>query len=362
MQQIQKILVIKLKHIGDVLLASSVIAALHRHYPKAEITALVPRGTVEMLEGNPHVHDIVIFDRAIKRFSFSSLVQEEWKLLQTLRKRKFDVAIDLSGGDRGAFLARLSGAPTRIGYSRRKGMIGRDRLFTQVIAQDFKKSVVASEMDLLKPLGVHEEPPSPRLYVGAEAQANAEALLRQMGVGPQEQLIVFHPTSRWMFKSWEASHCARLSDLLVRKWECRVVFTCGPEERELKKIRQIRSLVKESVLDLAGKTTLPVLGAILERAHAFVGVDSAPLHMAYAVGIPTLSLFGPSDPVQWAPAGPMHRVITKRWACQPCQRDGCLGSKVSQCLTDLSVEEVAAVLDEWLPRALQAKGQEKALR
>ncbi len=348
MSEFRRILVIKLKHIGDVLLATPVVSALAQKYPQAQISVLVPRGTEEMLEHHPNVHEVLFFDRAIKRFAFSSFLQAEWGLVRKLRERKFDLAIDLSGGDRGAILARVSGARLRLGYKRRKGIWGRDRLFTHVADQDFRKSVVASHADVLRPLGISAPLLPPNLNPGPLAKSEAMHLLATLGVGPQENIIVFHPTSRWMFKSWEAAYCARVAEHIVRKWECRVAFTCGPEEKELKKMRQIMAAMQEPVLDLSGKTSLSVLAGILAHAKAFIGVDSAPMHMAYALDIPTLSLFGPSDPVQWGPSGPKHRIVAKRWACQPCQRDGCFGSKVSQCLTEMTPEEVIAVMDPWM--------------
>ncbi len=349
---INNILIIKLKHIGDVLLASSAFEALHGCFPDARLTALVPRGTEEMLQNNPHVHEVLVFDRAIKKFCLSSIVQQESALLRALRGRKFDVAVDFSDGDRGAILAFLSGARMRLGYKRRKGMWGRDRLFTHVTPHDFRKGVIDAQGDVLRPLGVQGPMPPPRWFPGQEAKRQADALLAKAGVGPQEKMIVFHPTSRWMFKSWDASHCARLADRLSRESEMRVVLTCGPEEKELKKIRQILQGMREPVVDLSGKTTLGALGGVLARAQAFIGVDTAPMHMASALNVPVLALFGPSDPVQWAPRGPRNRVLTQRWACQPCQRDGCMGSKVSQCLTDMSAETVADAVKEWMPSCL----------
>ncbi len=349
---IQNILIIKLKHIGDVLLASSAFEALHGRFPDAKITALVPRGTEEMLQNNPHVHEVLIFDRAIKKFFLSSIVQHELSLLRALRGRKFDVAVDFSDGDRGAILAFLSGARMRLGYKRRKGMLGRDKLFTHVAPHDFSRSVLDAQGDVLRPLGVEGPMPTPRWFPSQETKRQADALLAKAGVGPQEKIIVFHPTSRWMFKSWDASHCARLADKLSRASEMRVVLTCGPEEKELKKIRQIVQGMREPVVDLSGKTSLAALGGVLARAQAFIGADTAPMHLAYALNVPVLALFGPSDPVQWGPRGPRNRVLTKRWACQPCQRDGCMGSKVSQCLTDMSAEDVENALNEWMPACL----------
>ncbi len=352
MTDLRNILVIKLKHIGDVLLATPVLDTLHQRYPQARITVLVPRGMEAMVANHPAVRDVLFFDRAVKDRSWTVFLRAEWNLLCRLRKAKFDCAIDLSGGDRGAILSFCSGAPLRLGYRRRKGLLFRDTLFTRVVDLDDGKHVIDSHGDILRMLGIDGPLGPPRLFPSAAAVREASNLLNSLIAGEQDRLIVFHPTSRWMFKSWPAEHCARLAEILVQKWNCRVLFTSGPEEKERVRIRQILASVREPVLDLSGKTTLDVLGALISKASAFIGVDSAPMHMACALGIPTLAIFGPSGPVQWAPRGAAHRVVMKRWDCQPCHRDGCQGSKISRCLTELSVEEVCAVLDEWLPGVL----------
>jgi len=129
------------------------------------------------------------------------------------------------------------------------------------------------------------------------------------------------------------------------------VLTAAPEERELALIAAIRSRTRAQAADLSGKLTLKMLAALAARARLFVGVDSAPMHIAAAVGTPVVALFGPSGEIEWAPWGVPHRVVTSAvHACRPCGNDGCGGGKVSECLSSIPVEAVLDAIDQLLPR------------
>jgi heptosyltransferase-3 len=157
------------------------------------------------------------------------------------------------------------------------------------------------------------------------------------------EFVVVHPASRWLFKTWPAERSAQLMDRLAADGR-RIVMTCGPADAEQALVRRIGSLTSAPVIDLGGLLSLKELAALTARARLFIGVDSAPMHIAAAVGTPVVALFGPSGDIEWAPWGVTHRVVAStRHACRPCGNDGCGGSKVSECLTTLPV---ARVLDE----------------
>jgi heptosyltransferase III len=160
--------------------------------------------------------------------------------------------------------------------------------------------------------------------------------------------VQVHAGSRWLFKCWPADRTARLIDLVVADG-LGVVITGGPDERERGLVATILTAIKpatrEHTVDLSAQLTLPELAALTKRARAFVGVDSAPMHIAAAMGTPTVALFGPSDALQWAPWGVASRVITSNThPCGPCGRDGCGGGKVSECLATIPEERVHAEL------------------
>src|SRR3954469_22104799 len=154
--------------------------------------------------------------------------------------------------------------------------------------------------------------------------------------------------SRWTFKCWPAERNAQLVDRLSAEGE-RVVLTAAPGESAF--IDEILSRTAAKPLNLAGQLTLKELGALTARARLFIGVDSMPMHLAAAMGTPTVALFGPSSEEEWAPWKVEQRLITSSHSCRPCRVDGCGGCKVSECLTLLPVDAVYAAARELLARA-----------
>lgn len=163
-----------------------------------------------------------------------------------------------------------------------------------------------------------------------------------------------HPGSRWLFKAWSAQRMAELAQRLAQRG-LPVVVTGAADERERAIVAELLAAlapgVRERVHDLAGTLTLGQLAALTARARLFVGVDSAPMHVAAAVGTPTVVLFGPSDEREWGPWRVAHRVVVStEFACRPCRNDGCGGSKRSECLDTLSVERVWSAVEDLLGR------------
>jgi heptosyltransferase-3 len=178
-----------------------------------------------------------------------------------------------------------------------------------------------------------------------------QELLARNGL-ERRRFIQFHPGSRWLFKCWPAEACAKLIERVVEHgW--RLALTGAPDARERELADEILALVPErqraEVVDLTGALTLRELAALTCEARAFVGVDSAPMHIAAAMHTPVVALFGPSGETEWGPWRVTHRVVASTdHPCRPCGNDGCGGGKVSECLTTLPVERVQAALAELL--------------
>jgi heptosyltransferase-3 len=205
---------------------------------------------------------------------------------------------------------------------------------------------VEVNLDHLRVLGVLPELAERRLVLvpGPDAEARVDALLKEVGLHAQ-RFVHVHPGSRWSFKCWPIEKMAALLDQLQTAG-VPVVLTAAPDPVELAMVAQIKARLAGSVaLDLSGQLSLKELAALTQRAALFVGVDSAPMHIAAAMQTRTVALFGPSGPTMWGPWEPMlegfHTVLTSdRHPCQPCGRDGCGGSKVSDCLVSLPVRRV----------------------
>lgn len=188
---------------------------------------------------------------------------------------------------------------------------------------------------------------------GEEDARAVDELLAEAGVDPQAPLVHIHPACSWLFNCWTVEGMASLIDHLQAQRGCRVAVTCGPAARERDRCEAILERTRTKPVDLVGRTTLKELAALSGKATLFVSGDTAPMHVAAAVGTPVVAIFGPAGPFNTGPWGEGHRVITKGWECQPCGQDGCDGSKRSDCLEDLSAEEVIPVVDEALDRCLE---------
>lgn len=342
------ILVIKLKHIGDVLLATPAIHALKAAWPAARIHALVPRGTEAMLTENPDLAGLLPFEKP--RGRGPARWRGELRLVRALRALRPDLVVEMGKGDREAILGYVSGARWRVGFDAgRQGLFGRNRLLTHRAVRTGREHIVEGDLKLVEALGLAPADRRLRLYVGPEDAAAADGLLAAAGVGPGERPVTVHPTSRWLFKCWRDEGVAAVMDHLA--WRgFRVVLTSGPESRELAKARRILGLARRPAVDLAGRLTLKQLAAVLRRSCLFLGVDSAPMHMAAAVGTPVVALFGPSGEHNWRPWGEGHLVVAKDMFCRPCGQDGCNGSKRSDCLETLTEAEVLAAVDAQVRR------------
>lgn len=346
----QRILCIKLKHIGDVLLMTPAIRALRRAWPGSAIAALVPRGTEEVLAGNPDLAAVFTFER-------EAGAPGSWGIIRALRRFGPDLVLEMGQGDREAVLGWLSGARQRVGYAPGGSGGWRRALLTQAVPWNGAQHVVETNLDLVRACGIPAGAGRPVLVVRSEMREWMSARLASAGLPPGAPLVVVHPVSRWLFKAWPEASCAEVIARLARRGDVAVAVTSGPGPAEVEAANRILSRVEASrggrpVINLIGRTSLMELAAVLERAAVFLGVDSAPMHMAAALGIPAVVLFGPSGEHNWGPYGEGDVVITSPYLCRPCGQDGCLGSKRSDCLEAISPQMVWEAFAPVLTRAL----------
>jgi heptosyltransferase-3 len=348
---VRRVLVTKLRHHGDVLLTSPVFTTIARAIPQAEIDALVYLETAPMLERHPAIAQLHTIDRGWKKAGLGTQIREEWALLRRLRSRRYDLLVHLTEHPRGLTLARLlhpRWAVTRERTSRARFW---RRQFTHFyrLPKATPRHTVEANLDALRRIGIYPADAEKSLVLvpGVQAQGRADTLLAQANVAAGA-FVQVHPGSRWLFKCWPAARTAALIDAIVASGLA-VVITGAPDERERALVAQVVAGVKPEtrarMADLAAQLSLPELAALTGRARAFVGVDSAPMHIAAAMGTPTIALFGPSGEHEWGPWRVPARVITSdAHRCRPCGIDGCGGGKVSECLTTLPVERVHAAL------------------
>lgn len=318
-RNVRKILVIKLRHIGDVLLTVPVFRALRENFPDARLSVLVNSGTEEVLSGNSLIHEIIIFNRNIKKMHSVQKYIEEFSFFKTIRKKGFDMVVDLTSGDRAAIISFTSGARYRIAYDPDKsGFFGKRYLYTHLAAKKRgDQHMVLRNLDVIKQFGIDTENMGVDFFVPEEARIFVRKILEEnnlqppLGEGGQREakVVHVHPTSRMPFKCWKDEYMTEVIGRLINKG-VKVIVTSSPERQEIERVKRILTLVgsHQSLIDLAGKTTVKQLAAVAEISDLFIGVDSAPMHIAAAVGTPVVALFG-AGVSSWRPWGEGHVAL-----------------------------------------------------
>jgi heptosyltransferase-3 len=347
--RVDRLLLVQLGDIGDVVLSLPCIRALKEHFPQAEVVVAVRQKAKTLIEDCPWASDVIAVDQS--RRSPLATVSYHARFLRHLRRYRFDVVFDLRAGTRGAIMAWLTGAPLRIGFHTVKETFWRNRVFTHLrdLAPDPHQHQSQRYLSLLTASGVTPAHPLPVLTVSASAHRSAQRLLEHHGLVRQEPLIVFQPFSLWRYKEWRPDKTAALIRRLTAVYGIPVAVIGTAAERH--RAQQIVDHAGPGAINLASKTSLRTLTAVIARSRLLVGVDSAGGHIASAVGTPGVVIFGPGKHRVWAPLGEGQRVIYPDLPCAPCDQKGCDGSGVSRCLEDLSVAQVWAVVAEALAGA-----------
>ena len=317
LSNVRRVLVVKLRHHGDVLLTSPVFTVLRNHAPHAEVDALVYGETRDMLEGHPAISQIHAIDRDWKRQGLGLQAHRELALLQDLRERRYSLIVHLTDHWRGAWLAqalrpRYSVAPERASRWWRWSFSHR---YPSPKARP--RHTVESNLDALRRLGIYPEEGEKSLVMvpGEQAQARVDRMLADEGIAPKG-FIQVHPASRWLFKTWTDAKNAAFLRALVADGH-RVVVTGAPDAKEREILGRIVAQAAVPVTDFSGKLSLREMAALSARARLFFGVDSAPMHIAAAVGTPVVALFGPSGEHEWGPWRVPHRVVTSTTPAGP---------------------------------------------
>ena len=220
LQRVRRALVIKMRHHGDVLLTSSLFTNFKRAAPHAEIDAFIYKDTLPMLEGHPAISSFHFYDREWKKLSAFTKIAREISLLRDIRRRGYDLVINLTEGDRGAIATKISGSFCRVGFDPRgKGLFGKRKIYTHVIKQGHEpRHTVEKQLDALRCIGIFpkEEERDLHLEVPLAAEARIDALLNEADFAAGEYILI-HPASRWRFKCLSVEQMAELLLSSMRK-------------------------------------------------------------------------------------------------------------------------------------------------
>lgn len=337
-QPISSILLIRLDHIGDVLLTTPALHALRDEYPTAKILALVGSWAKDVLSDNPYLDGIFTLDvpwYSRTRKSKRAFVHDLVSCMRRLREEKLDIAISFRPDVRNALLAFLSGARKTIGYDIKGGGF----CLNTVVPYDQRVHQVILNFNLLALLGIRT-PKDIRLEIfpSPKDQNAVDHFLKQSGISEAARLIAIHPGAGCPSKLWVEGRFARLADMLTEQRHTKVVFTGNAEESEM--VHRIAGLMKNEVLVAAGRLSIKQTALLLKRCLFLITVDSAVMHMAAAMGTPTIALFSGTNRLEeWRPYGNKALIIRKDLQCSPCYLQRCRLPK-HECMELITVHEV----------------------
>ncbi|MCP1659145.1 putative lipopolysaccharide heptosyltransferase III [Neisseria perflava] len=313
--QPKRILIIKLRHHGDVLLTTPVADALKHRFPDCEVDMLVYQETADIIRDNSQIAQIFTIDRQWKKQGKKAQWQHEKDLFCRLKARGYDWAFNLNDQWRAVVIAKLCAqCSVTLAYEKRDNFLWR---FCHDFVNpdlDVTRHVVERHLAVLPPLMQPDEYPAKvRMQISNDSRISLRQKLREQGWN-DEPYVLIHPGSRWLFKCWEDGKYAAVVQLLLNHGQ-NVVLTAAPSKEEQTMIEEIKGRLKihegVNVWTLNGNLNLRELAAAIEGASLFVGVDSVPMHMAAALDKPQVALFGPTWVSRWRPYSDQAEVI---WA------------------------------------------------
>jgi len=351
-----KILVIKFRNIGDVLLTTPLIKNLKLNYPDSKIDVVVNEGTEAMLKYNPNINQIFTYNRnEYKKLPKLKRFIEEFKFLKSFKD--YDIVINTTEGDRGAFIAKFSKAKIKIGYPVKKNLFLKNAFNYPMPKPTLIRHIIENNLDAIRVIDKKIFEKKVEIFWSEEDKKIVDNLI-------DEEFIHIHPVSRWLFKCIDDKIMAQIIDYLENKGK-KVVITASPDKKEIQKVESILSFCKSNPINLTAKLSLNQVAYLSSKSKLFIGVDTAIMHMAAAVNTPVIAFFGPSGAFNWGPwdndlmdsgynaKNGIQRmgkniVIQHNWDCIPCGKDGCNGSKISDCLMQFDMKEVYKIIEEKL--------------
>lgn len=336
----KKFLIIKVSSLGDVIHALPALATLRANHPSAHIAWLVEKPYKDLLYNNPHLDEIIVIRTRYWRKNWTLETFGEIRdTIAKLRKHRFDVALDMQGLIKTGLIAFLSGARQRLGLNRKNCREPLNALFTNKRAPFVDKGshVVDINLNLIRLAGGTQSGSQPhRLEVPEEIQVKVDVFFQENPDLSAKPIAVINPGAGFPTKLWKLDRFAKLADRIAKEQGLHILLAWGPDEKPM--AERIADLMTEKSW-IAPKTTIQESIALFKHAALMISCDSGPLHLCAAMGIPTVSIFGPTDPARNGPYGSNHQVVYKEQPCSFCWKKTC-AIETHDCMEQVEVDDV----------------------
>ncbi|MDD5409371.1 MAG: lipopolysaccharide heptosyltransferase II [Candidatus Omnitrophica bacterium] len=338
----RRILVVRTDRIGDVLLSTPVIKALRVKYPQAYISMVVAPYARDIVEGNPYLDEVIIYDKDIKHKSWIRSL----KFARRLKNKKFDLAVILHPTNRMHLITFLAGIPGRLGYNRKFGFL--NNLARAHVKQEGRMHEAEYNLDLISTLGASGNAQDLFMPIRPESEKWVKDLFTGYGIKETDKLLAINPGASCPSKIWPQDNFAKAAEILAKKHNFKVLVVSGPKDIHL--ANMIAAKIGDKALNLSGKTSVSQLASILKRCVLFISNDSGPVHIASSLGVPVISIFGRNQaglsPRRWGPLGKQDKYLHKDVGCLQCLAHNC--KKEFACLKAISVEDVLSAAESML--------------
>ena len=340
--QVRRILVVKLRSIGDTVLSTPSLIALRRHAPHAEIDILLEDWVAPVLDGFS----------GVKVISMCAGTAERVRVARELRRRRYDVAFNLHGGTTSTFLTWASGAEHRFGNADYQYSFLYNHLLSS--PADFwgreKMHSAEQQLALIGHSGVPvDDLPKTRLTVTSDALRSIESRLSRSEISnPRSEIALLHPGTAFFTKQWPAENFGQIAEYLANKG----FSVCAVGTKAESSIRSEVSSSAQVPLTTFDDLSLPEITALASKARIFIGNDSGIAHIAAAVQTPTVVIFGSSNRTHWRPwTDAPNEIVFNPFDCQPCPGYRCEAFGDSRCIHSVTVEQVTAAVERVLSSA-----------
>ena len=342
------ILIVKLSAIGDVIHTLPALNAIRRHYPEAHITWLVEEAAAGLVTGHPALNRVIVVPRKswMKRFdrrSYKQTILDVIRFIGRVRDTRYQLVLDFQALLKSSIWIALSRGNRKVGFGRGMEHMESSWLFLNERIPPISMEVHALDrgLHLLRAIGVPADVVEYRLPIRDADRRWSQALLEQAPGNADGLLLAMNPAAKWETKLWDPRKFSRLADRIIETHRARIVFTGAEEDHP--EMDAIINDMQHAALNVAGRTSLMELAALYEGVTTVVTTDTGPMHLAAAVGTPTVALFGPTAPWRTGPYGSGHRIVRSGPPCSPCFKRDCAHP---ECMTNISVGQVMDAVED----------------